>query len=78
MNDLQNRIAQLKQEKNAAILAHYYVRDEVQEVADYVGDSFYLSKAATEITNDTLVFCGVSFMGESAKLLNPKKSSDAG
>ncbi len=73
MNDLQNRIAQLKQEKNAAILAHYYVRDEVQEVADYVGDSFYLSKAATEITNDTLVFCGVSFMGESAKLLNPGK-----
>lgn len=73
MNDLQNRIARLKQEKNAVILAHYYVRDEVQEVADYIGDSFYLSKIATEITKDTLVFCGVSFMGESAKLLNPRK-----
>lgn len=73
MNNLQNKIVQLKQEKNAVILAHYYVRDEVQEVADYVGDSFYLSKVATEITKDTLVFCGVSFMGESAKLLNPEK-----
>ena len=74
MNDLQNRIAQLKQEKNAVILAHYYVRDEVQEVADYIGDSFYLSKIATETTKDTIVFCGVSFMGESAKLLNPEKT----
>lgn len=73
MNDLQNKIVQLKQEKNAVILAHYYVRDEVQEVADYVGDSFYLSKAATETDKDILVFCGVSFMGESAKLLNPEK-----
>lgn len=73
MNDLQNKIVQLKQEKNAVILAHYYVRDEVQEVADYVGDSFYLSKVATETDKDILVFCGVSFMGESAKLLNPEK-----
>lgn len=73
MNDLQNKIVQLKQEKNAVILAHYYVRDDVQEVADYVGDSFYLSKVATETDKDILVFCGVSFMGESAKLLNPEK-----
>ena len=43
MSDLQNRIKQLKQEKNAVILAHYYVHDEVQEIADYIGDSFYLS-----------------------------------
>ena len=48
MSDLQNRIKQLKQEKNAVILAHYYVHDEVQEIADYIGDSFYLSKVATK------------------------------
>ncbi len=74
MSDLQNRIKQLKQEKNAVILAHYYVHDEVQEIADYVGDSFYLSKIATKTKADTIVFCGVSFMGESAKLLNPEKT----
>lgn len=67
-------IQKLKKEKNAVILAHYYVPDEVQEIADYVGDSFYLSKAATEVLADTLVFCGVSFMGESAKILNPQKT----
>lgn len=67
-------IQMLKKEKNAVILAHYYVPDEVQEIADYVGDSFYLSKAATEVSADTLVFCGVSFMGESAKILNPQKT----
>ena len=48
MSDLQNRIKQLKQEKNAVILAHYYVHDEVQEIADYIGDSFYLSKVDTK------------------------------
>lgn len=74
MSDLQNRIKQLKQEKNAVILAHYYVHDEVQEIADYIGDSFYLSKIATKTKADTIVFCGVSFMGESAKLLNPEKT----
>lgn len=67
-------ILQLKKEKNAVILAHYYVADEVQEIADYIGDSFYLSKIATEIDAKTLVFCGVSFMGESAKILNPEKT----
>lgn len=74
MSDLHNRIIQLKQEKNAVILAHYYVPDEVQEIADYTGDSFYLSKIATRTDADTLVFCGVSFMGESAKILNPGKT----
>lgn len=74
MNDLQNRIKQLKNEKNAVILAHYYVHDEVQQVADYIGDSFYLSKVATKVDADTIVFCGVSFMGESAKILNPDKT----
>lgn len=67
-------ILALKQEKNAVILAHYYVPDEVQEIADYIGDSFYLSKKATQINADVLVLCGVSFMGESAKILNPDKT----
>lgn len=74
MSDLQNRIQQLKQKKNAVILAHYYVHDEVQEVADYIGDSYYLSKVATKTDADIIVFCGVSFMGESAKILNPEKT----
>lgn len=67
------QIEQLKQEKNAVILAHYYAPDAVQEVADYVGDSFYLAKVAKESMADRIVFCGVSFMGESAKILNPDK-----
>lgn len=68
------QIQALKKEKNAVILAHYYVPGEVQEVADYIGDSFYLSKAATKTKADVLVFCGVSFMGESARILNPDKT----
>lgn len=71
--DTRARILELKKERNAVILAHYYVPDEVQEIADYIGDSFYLSKVATGIEADTIVFCGVSFMGESAKILNPNK-----
>ncbi|MDD5901619.1 MAG: quinolinate synthase NadA [Lachnospiraceae bacterium] len=67
-------IQQLKKEKNAIILAHYYVNDELQALADYVGDSFYLAKVAKETDADVVVFCGVSFMGESAKLLNPDKT----
>lgn len=67
------KIRQLKQEKNAVILAHYYVPDEVQEIADYIGDSFYLSKVAKNTDADIIVFCGVSFMGESAAILNPDK-----
>lgn len=66
-------IRQLKKEKNAVILAHYYVPDEVQKVADYVGDSYYLSEAAAKTDADIIVFCGVSFMGESAAILNPGK-----
>lgn len=67
-------IKALKEEKNAVILAHYYVNPEVQELADYIGDSFYLSKAAVGLKEQVIVFCGVSFMGESAKILNPEKT----
>lgn len=63
-----------KKEKNAVILAHYYVRPEVQAIADYIGDSFYLSKVAVGLKEQTIVFCGVEFMGESAKVLNPEKT----
>lgn len=71
---IREEIEQLKKEKNAVILAHYYVRPEVQEIADYIGDSFYLSKVAVGLKEQTIVFCGVSFMGESAKVLNPGKT----
>ena len=73
MENLKKEIEQLKQEKNAVLLAHYYVDDAVQEIADYVGDSFYLSKVATKVDQDIIVFAGVEFMGESAKILNPEK-----
>ena len=74
MNDLVKRVEQLKKEKDAVILAHYYVSDEVQAIADYIGDSYYLSKIATEIPQKTICFAGVTFMGESAKILNPDKT----
>ena len=70
---MKDKITNLKKEKNAVILAHYYVPDEVQEIADYVGDSFYLAKVAKKSDAEIIVFCGVSFMGESAKILNPNK-----
>lgn len=67
-------IKKLKEEKNAVILAHYYVPAEVQQIADYVGDSFYLSRVAVDLEAQTIVFCGVEFMGESAKVLSPNKT----
>lgn len=70
---IQEEIKRLKEEKKAVILAHYYVRPEVQEIADYIGDSFYLSKIAAKLENPIIVYCGVSFMGESGCLLNPDK-----
>ena len=70
---MRERIEQLKKEKDIVILAHYYVDGEVQEIADYVGDSYYLAEIATKVPESTIVFCGVSFMGESAKILNPGK-----
>ena len=68
-----DKIKRLKEEKNAVILAHYYVNDEVQDIADYVGDSYYLSELATRISQDVIVLCGVRFMAESAKILNMGK-----
>lgn len=70
----QEEIQKLKEERDAVILAHYYVRPEVQEIADYTGDSYFLSRKAVDLPHRTVVFCGVSFMGESAKLLNPAKT----
>lgn len=67
-------IQELKREKDAVILAHYYVDGAIQEIADYVGDSYYLSKIAVNCPQKTIVFAGVKFMGESAKLLNPDKT----
>lgn len=66
-------ILQKKKSADAVILAHYYVPEDVQAVADYVGDSFYLAKIAAKTQAGTIVFCGVRFMGESAKILNPAR-----
>lgn len=70
---MKNKIEQLKKQKNAVILAHYYAPDNVQEIADFVGDSFYLAKVAKNSDANIIVFCGVKFMGESAKILSPDK-----
>lgn len=66
-------IKKLKMEKDVVILAHYYVDGAVQEIADFVGDSFFLAKKAVGVSQSNILFCGVSFMGESAKILNPEK-----
>ena len=68
MSSLTEEIQILKKEKQAMILAHYYVPDEVQEIADYIGDSYYLSDMATKVDASVIVLCGVRFMGESAKI----------
>lgn len=70
---MKEEILRLKKDKDAVILAHYYVRPEIQEIADYVGDSYYLAKVAKDLTQSVICFCGVRFMGESAKILNPDK-----
>lgn len=67
------KIKKLKEEKNAIILAHYYQNPEIQDIADYVGDSYYLSKVGMESKADVIVFCGVKFMAEGAKILSPEK-----
>ena len=72
--NIQEEIERWKVEKDAVILAHYYVEPEVQKIADYVGDSFQLSKIAADLPAKTLVYCGVHFMGESGCLLSPEKA----
>ncbi|PPA82702.1 quinolinate synthase [Brevibacillus laterosporus] len=72
--ELRERLFQLKEERNAIILAHFYQRTEIQEVADFIGDSFGLAQKAKETKADVILFCGVHFMGESAKILNPNKT----
>ncbi|MBO5373480.1 MAG: quinolinate synthase NadA [Lachnospiraceae bacterium] len=71
--NLNEKIRKLKEEKDVVILGHYYVDADVQEIADFVGDSYALAKKAAEVDQQNILFAGVSFMGESAKLLNPDK-----
>jgi len=73
MTDLLDEIRELKTQQNATILAHYYQDGEIQELADFTGDSLKLAREATKVTTSTIVFCGVHFMAETAKILNPDK-----
>src|SRR5580698_115766 len=72
-DELEAEIRRLKVERNAVILAHYYQESEIQDLADYVGDSLQLSQAAAKTQADVIAFCGVHFMAETAKILNPSK-----
>lgn len=72
--DLLKEVNEIKEKKKIVILAHYYQDRNIQKVADYVGDSYYLSKIAAKEKSNTIVFCGVRFMAESAKILSPQKT----
>jgi quinolinate synthase len=72
-DDIVSEIQALKKKVGATILAHYYQEGEIQELADHTGDSLQLARAATKVTTPTIVFCGVHFMAETAKMLNPTK-----
>src|SRR6516165_7345376 len=73
LTDIRDEILALKKQHDATILAHYYQEGEIQELADVVGDSLNLAREATKVDNPTIVFCGVHFMAETAKILNPDK-----
>ena len=73
MNDIFDEISRLKTREDATILAHYYQEGEIQDLADFTGDSLKLARAATQVKTGTIVFCGVHFMAETAKMLNPDK-----
>ena len=72
--DLKEEIKRLKKEKNAVIMAHYYQREEIQELADYIGDSLALAQLAAKVEEPVIILCGVHFMGETAKILCPEKT----
>ncbi len=74
IDSIVDKILQLKEKKNAIILAHNYQREEVQDIADYTGDSLELSRTASTTDADVIVFCGVNFMAESASILSPDKT----